>query len=150
MVFQSKIYDDIVANGNISLTAKRDFGYFGNCDVKIFLADKEIMSFHISGSKNQVSKLQNGLDFPYEMIGRNEAVSGPDRFRLNINRNYLFSGNYGDLAVNGNTVAKLRLKQRLFGVELTIQPENNLLNDETKLKSAILILANIADLDGSI
>ena len=150
MVFKAKLHDDIASHGGITLKAKRDFGWFGNCGIKIYMKDQPAFSFYTSGWTNRISKVENNLDFPFELINSNEAVSGDDRFRLNINRSYLFTGNYGELEVNGHTVAKLRLKQRLFGIELTMQPANDQLNDETKLKSAILILANIVHLDGSI
>ena len=149
MIFKSRIFEEIVTEGPLMLKAERKFGWFGNCDVKIYLADTQTMSFHINGTTDKVSKVVNGLDYPYELVSRNKAVSGDDQYFITNNRNYLFSGNYGELLINGQPKAKLLLKQKLFGIELTMLPLHGELDQDVKLKSAILIMANIADLDGS-
>jgi len=149
MVFKSKIHESIIINGDLSLKAERNFGWFGNCDIKIYSDARPVMSFHINGTSDRVFQVHNQLQFPFEIMTRSEAFSGDDHYLLKTNRNYIFSGKYGEVLINGNPAMKLQLKQKLFGIELTAEPLDADLESESKLKCALLILANIADLDGS-
>ena len=150
--FKSKIFEEITVDGLIDLKAERTFKWFKTFDLKISKEDKHILTLSTSNDflTTKFSVQYNQTDFQITVENDSVMIFDNERFEIKVNRMYPFMKKYGDIWCCNKKIGELLFEKKFLNIELYFSPEQSIIiNEQTALKIACLVLLNIADLDGS-
>lgn len=151
--FKSKLFEEIQVEGSITLTATRRFKFMRNFDLRILEAGKLLVAISTSTNflKTRYTITENATGHQID-IENNSAINFDNiRYELKTDRLYPFKTKYADVQIDREKVGEMRFAKKGFiNLHLEFVPEpNNHLTPDALLKTSILVLLNIADLDGS-
>lgn len=152
MKFKSRMFEDILVEGIINLKAERNFKWFGNFELTVYDQVKELIKISTSTNflKFDIEIKQNSTDYRITIPDQSRVIFNEDIFDIKVNKMYLLNKKYADILVNNHKFGEVIFEKKLLNTVLDFVPNKDFeFEKETYLKIAILILINIANLDGS-
>lgn len=152
LLFRSKIFEDITVKGLINLKAERNFKWLRTFDLKISQEDKHLLTIQTTTNFVHVKFLVSHNLTEFEIAIKNEATIFFDNecLEIRVDKLYPFKNKYGEVWKNDNKIGEILFEKKYVDIILNFIPEANIeINSKLALKISILILLNIADLDGS-
>lgn len=150
--FSSKIFDEIIVEGLINLKVKRNFKWFRTFDLKIFQKNKHLLTISSANDFLQIkySIPHNETGFAIEIVNDRWLLIDNDQLELKVEKTYPFKNKYAEVWMNSKQVGEILFEKKNFNIVLNFHTTNEFELDEYKvLKTAILVVLNIVDLDGS-
>lgn len=148
--FHSKIFDSIEADGAVQLEAERKIRWFRRFDLQIKQDGRNVLSILDKGGlfRQHFIIQENKTDFKIELKNQKIIFFNGIKFEIKSNKFYPFKKKYAQVFVDELDVGNISFLSKFFNIKLQFTPSQEL-RDEYLQKVAILILFNIADLDGS-
>ena len=152
LTFKSKIFEEILVEGIINLKAERKFKLFRNFELTIYQEENILLivstSINALDFKFEVNK--NNTGFNIEILNQSEVLFNDQKFKIKVDKLYPFKKKYADIFINEKRVGEVVFQQKMLNIILDFHSNKDFtFDDSVALKIALLILINIADLDGS-
>lgn len=150
--FSSKIFEEITVEGLINLKAERTFKWFRTFDLKISQDNKHLLSISTSNDflKLKFSVPYNQTEFQIAIENGSTIIFDNERFEIKVNRMYPIKKKYGEVWLNNKKIGEVQFEKKFLDIVLNFIPDGSVeINEKTAFKIVVLILSNIADLDGS-
>ncbi len=150
--FTSILFNDILVGGKLNMRAERRFKLWRNFELYIYKND--LLLLHIATATKFLDfileKHSDKTDFNIAIVSQSKIIFEKEVYEIKVDRLYLFKSKYGEILINGKHAGKVLFAQKFPNSILNFLPDKNISFDEnTYTKIAILILINIANLDGS-
>jgi hypothetical protein len=150
--FSSKIFEEIVVEGIINLKAERKFKHLKAFDLKILNKNEHLLDI---SAMNDFLKLKYSIPYNQTAIriqieNNNKIFFDDDKYELKLESMYPFRKKYGEVLLNNQKIGDIILEKKFIDMVLNFRTcDDILINEINAFKIAVLILLNIADLDGS-
>ena len=150
--FQTKIFEAITVEGFISLRAERKFRLLRNFDLYILANEETLLSISTSTHFLEMRYKVTGNITGYSIkIENNRAIQFDNQtFSLKVEPLYPIRKKYATVFIDQEKLGEMFFRKKGINATLEFVPvAPGDINHETAFKTAVLILLNIADLDGS-
>lgn len=150
--FSSKIFEEITVDGLINLKAERAFKWFRAFDLKISQEDQHLLTISASTNflKFKFSIPHNQTEFQITIENDSTIIFDNERFEIKVDKLYPFKKKYGEIWKDDKRIGEVQFEKKFLDIVLNFIPDaGNEISKKTALKVGLLVLLNIADLDGS-
>lgn len=150
--FVSTIFEHILVEGAATLKAERNFKIFKNFDLNITKDEKPLLSISTKTNlyKTTFSPVNNNTGYKIEIENNSKIRFDGEVFELKVDKLYPFKKKYAEVHIGDKKKGELLFEKKWLNTVLTFHPAlDYYLDQELAIKISILILLNIADLDGS-
>src|SRR5690606_23022783 len=121
-------------------------------DLKISQEDEHLLTISTTTNFLHVKYLvsHNITEFEIEIVNGSTIFFDNECLEIRVDKLYPFKNKYGEVWKNDNKIGEILFEKKYVDIILNFIPEANIeINSTLALKISILILLNIADLDGS-